>query len=511
VTNAHLSAGVVIVLLAILAAALDPSPSANAYLGGEHSDPRAETADEVIAELQVAPKASVIVSLDVDVPYSPGARPPVDIDALRSVVAAAQSRVITATPPTESQVTRRYRAVPALAMDITQAGLQALERHPDVLHIGLDRRVETSLPEAVPLINANDVHQDLGVTGNGVRVAVLDTGIDASHALLSGSVVHEECFLVSGNCPGGGTTGTSAADGHGHGTHVSGIITSSGPPAGVAPNSLIAAFKVLNDDGTGSFADVLAAFDTIVADHPDVQVINMSIVDGGSHAPGVCDALAPSFATTFAIAKSMGMISVAASGNNGSKAGIAAPACFSDVVSVGAVYDANVGTSVANACIDSITSADQVACWSQSSADLDILAPGAMILSTIPGGAVANAFGTSMASPMAAGVAALMLEVDPGLTPIIIEARLKETGVPVTDAANSLTRSRVDAFAAVSASQPVGGIAILPDQQLLDRLEHTESAGSRLLVPLAALAAAALTATTITLFAYHAGYRRQGG
>ena len=265
-------------------------------------------------------------------------------------------------------------------------------------------------------------------------------------------------------CPGGPNV---AEDGHGHGTHVSGIITSNGPPVGVAPGASIEAFKVLDDTGNGEFSDILLAYDHIIAQHPEVDLINMSLSDGGTYGPGICDFGIPAVTAALAATRAMGITTFAAAGNNHAKTGLGYPACLTDVVAVGAVYDANLG---AFSC-DAATAPDQVTCFSQSDSALDLLAPGALIQSTYVGGGLAYLAGTSMASPMAVGVAALLLQNEPSLAPPNLEARLKSTGKAIVDSANGIVTCRVDAYEAVinnggpvcPPASSVGGFATAPD------------------------------------------------
>lgn len=125
------------------------------------------------------------------------------------------------------------------------------------------------------------------------------------------------------------------------------------------------------------------------------------------------------------------------------------PACVSGVVSVGATYDANLGFQSWGACTDSSTAANQLVCFTDSDPTIDLLAPGASITSAALGGGAVALAGTSMASPAAAGVAALLEEDEPGLTPAQVEARLRSTGLAVFDARNGVTACRVDALKAV--------------------------------------------------------------
>jgi subtilisin family serine protease len=306
----------------------------------------------------------------------------------------------------------------------------------------------------------------LGFTGDGVTVAVIDTGIDADHPELMNDLIYERCFLIQVKCPTApgmivGCAGSGAAssffaeDGSSHGSHVAGIVTKTSAPAGIAPDADIKSFKVLNDCGSGQgfFSDMLLALDEIInlraTTHADVDIINMSIVDSAQHPPGTCESIIPSFTSAITTLRGLGVITFISSGNAGFKAGLSYPSCVTDAVSVGATYDANVGIVAFTACIDTFAIVNEIACWSQSDSSLDLLAPGSVTLSTVPPSTVGNKSGTSMASPTAAGVAALLLESEPTLTPDDVESRLKETGIPIVDAFNGQTTCRVDAYQAV--------------------------------------------------------------
>ena len=450
---------VLIVATVASAAVLSPDlPRERAVSAATVVPPSAKIAPDVLAALQNASTVRVIVSLRA------GAAPSARSTNARTAIAAAATRALAAVAPGDFQLDRRYEATPAFAGSVTPAGAQALAVQPDVVSVAIDRVVHADLAEAVPLIRADVVQNTLGLTGAGVVVAVLDTGIDTDHPMLADSLIHQECYLVLATCPAGPNV---AEDGHGHGTHVSGIITSNGPPIGVAPGASIEAFKVLDDTGNGEFSDILLAYDQIIANHPEVDLINMSLSDGGAYGPGICDLGIPAVTADLAATRAMGITTFAAAGNNHDKAGLGYPACLTDVVSVGAVYDANVG---AFSC-DATTAADQVTCFSQSDNALDLLAPGAVIQSTYLGGGLANLAGTSMASPAAVGVAALVLQNEPALTPANLEARLKSTGKPIVDPANGVLTCRVDAYAAVvnaggalcPPASSVGGIATAPN------------------------------------------------
>jgi subtilisin family serine protease len=137
-----------------------------------------------------------------------------------------------------------------------------------------------------------------------------------------------------------------------------------------------------------------------------------------------------------------------ATANNANSSQIAVPACIRGAIAVGAVYDDNAG-AVSFGCTDSTTRADQVACFSNSSTAVDVMAPGAPVTSAGIGGGVSTFLGTSQACPAAAGVAALLFEANRGLGVDALEAALRNTGRPVADTRNGQNFPRIDARAAV--------------------------------------------------------------
>jgi subtilisin family serine protease len=438
-----------LITLAVLVSLLD----ARSMTAEGPSTDQTKVRPEVADALEQRPEVAVIISL------SEGGAPlgPPDVPALVQNATARQERVLSALTPSDFTLTRQYQAVPALAGRITASGAQKLADHPDVTSIGSDGEVHASLGESIPLINAHIVLYSFGISGEGIEVAVLDTGIDTDHPDFWSGLLSENCFL-SGDipCHNGQATDSgpgSAEDDGGHGSRVSGVITSNGWVAamGVAQRAGIRAYKVLDSTGSGSFSDVLAALDHIIVTYPDTHLINMSLGDGISHA-GNCNVLIPAMTIAINTLKAGGTTTVASSGNYGFKTGMNYPACIPAVVSVGMTYDATFGTQAwpGVPCTDTPATVDTVPCASNSGPWLDLLAPGAQITSSNMGGGTATKSGTSYAAPHVVGVAALVLEHDPTLTPDQLEFCLKSSGVPITDPGNGLTRPRVDALAALS-------------------------------------------------------------
>jgi subtilisin family serine protease len=358
----------------------------------------------------------------------------------------------------EMQIIHRLDNIPGVTGKISQGALDKLRMNPYVAMIIEDRPIKIHLEESGSLIKRDDAHS-LGYTGRGVAVAIIDTGIDTDHPGLRDDLVWEECFLQGGGCPvTGGTRASgpgSAEDGGGHGTHVSGIITSSNHVyRGIAPDADIVAIRVFPDDGDAFSSDLIAAVDWIISnkDTYGIKVINMSL--GGGVYQGTCDDLFPFTADVMNAAKNAGITTFASSGNEADTSQMGSPACISSVVSVGAVYDEDVGGMVWSECQDETTQADQITCFSNVSSVLDILAPGAIITSSGIGGGIETRSGTSMATPHAAAVAALLLQRNSARSPDSVKEILKSTGKPIFDSRIGLSFPRIDAVSALVMSVP---------------------------------------------------------
>ncbi len=439
---------VVLVMASVAASAdLQPDAASRAQLiaGGRVGGP-------VVERLVGEPSARVMVVFEVPEPRSGGS------DGLRrSVIRSTRERLIAALPEGGFTLRHQYESVEAMALDVSWDALQALAADPAVLRIDLDEGGQGGMAQSRSLIGA-DTLQTLGFSGSGIQAAVIDSGIDSDHPALVGRVIGERCFCSGsgGCCPGGGSNESgvgSGEDDHGHGTNVSGIVGAGNigglvnPYRGVAPQVELVAVKVL--DSSNSFcctSDVVAGLDWIVSDRPDVDVVNMSLGTFSLFA-GDCDglnAITLAFASAVNTLRARGVLTTVSSMNNGSGTSMAAPACISGTLSVGAVWDANVGGASANGCFDATTAADQVACFSNSNASTDLFAPGAPTTSSGLGGGSSTYYGTSQAAPAVAGCIAALLGEDPTLTAAQIEAALEASPTQVVDATNGLSFPRLD-------------------------------------------------------------------
>ncbi|HET7291462.1 MAG TPA: S8 family serine peptidase [Vicinamibacteria bacterium] len=409
----------------------------------------------VLEALASRPRVRVVVALR-DPEVSARAS---ELDRRVAEVRTLVDAVVSDLPPDSFLLVHRFEAISAIVGEATLEAVERLAADPDVLKVDLDVSGHAGTGESVPLIRGDDV-RDAGVTGRGVVVAVVDTGVDTDHPDLKDAIVDQQCFCASasgaGCCPNGATSmsGAGAAeDDQGHGTNVAGIIVGRGRVArrGVAPEASLVAIKALDaQGGFSSTTQILQAFDYVLTRRPEVRVMNFSLGTAQLF-PGVCDNDA-SFTVSFAQAinglRGRGTLTFASSLNNGSGTSIGLPACIGAAVAVGAVYDGNVG-SVVFGCTDATTRADQVACFSNSNSVVDLLAPGASITAAGRGGGTSTFLGTSQACPHAAGAAALLISARSSLTADQVEAALKNTGVAITDPKNGVSIRRIDVKAAL--------------------------------------------------------------
>jgi subtilisin family serine protease len=369
----------------------------------------------------------------------------------RSAVDTAQNAVGDALEALGSTVVHKFKSGPGMSVEVTsERDLEALANHPSVERFDLTMEVEGALNDSRPLVGANEAFT-AGFTGEGRVLAVLDSGYEATHDDLEDNLVDEACFLnITPACPNGMSTqfgAGSAADDHGHGSHVSGIITSAGTgpsPRGVAPDAGIVAVKVLNANNLGNFDDFVAGLEWVNDNHPEVDAVNMSIQGGLFEAD--CD-LEPSpnpdvvnLANAVAALRDKGILTVACSGNSYAKELLAAPSCLSEVVAVGASDKNNVVTEFSN-----------------SNEGLEILAPGdgftpfSGITSAGLGNGSANLTGTSMASPHVAAAISLLYESNSELQVEELLECLLTSDTQLTDAGNNLARPLLDIPAALDA------------------------------------------------------------
>ncbi len=302
--------------------------------------------------------------------------------------------------------------VNGLALDATPELIAVLAAEPRVERIEYDALVQ--LPDITPSAlndaewNIKAVHAPelwaLGLNGQGVTVAVLDSGVDASHPALAANYR-------------GGAAGwfdpyrntTTPYDPSGHGTLVTGVILGSGGSSaiGVAPRAQWIAAKIFSDNDTAENSKILQAFQWVLDPdgNPDTDDAVADVVNnswGFEDAPGTCDSL---FRPAIQNLKAAGIAVVFSAGNTGPEAGVS-PANYAESFAVGATNRFSLITSFSgrgpSECDGSIFP--------------EVVAPGEHILSSDAGGGYSVVNGTSFSAPHVSGVMALLLSASPALT-----------------------------------------------------------------------------------------------
>lgn len=345
----------------------------------------------------------------------------------RSGVFAARTMAASAAP------IRAYRLVSASAMQLRPAEIEALSRDDAVEYIWPDLPVYACLDTSVPRIQVPRLWL-AGLRGEGIKIAILDTGIDPEHPDFAGRIAELTSFV-------GGT----GVDDNGHGTHVAGIAAGSGAASqaryqGVAPAARLYIAKVLDRGGAGSMSGVMAGIEWAV--ERGVHVINLSL---GGDAPGDgSDALST---LCDQVVRQTGTVICTAAGNAGPElTSVTAPGCARYVITVGAVDDA-----------DRVTEFSSRGPTVDGRVKPDIVFPGADIVSaqardTALGPVVVPGYvrmsGTSMATPHATGSVALLLQAKPDLKPDQIKQLLLTTSQNLNLSPHAQGSGRGDVWAA---------------------------------------------------------------
>jgi subtilisin family serine protease len=300
------------------------------------------------------------------------------------------------------QVFHTYEhALKGFAVRMPEARMQALRADPRVAYIEENQEVVATVAQSGATWGIDRVDQrDLPLnstynyfnTASNVHTYVIDTGVRLTHREFTGRM---------GNGHDAVTFGGSANDCHGHGTHVAGTVA--GTTFGVAKRAIVHPVRVLDCNGTGSNAGVIAGVDWVRANHIKPAVANMSLGGGASQA--MDDAVNRAVAA--------GVVFAVAAGNDNSNACNFSPARATGAITVG-----------------STTSTDARSSFSNFGACVNIWAPGSNITSAwSTGDTVTNTIsGTSMASPHVAGAAALYLGANPSATPQQVRDALVNNG-----------------------------------------------------------------------------------
>ncbi|MFC1754860.1 S8 family serine peptidase, partial [Thermoproteota archaeon] len=292
-----------------------------------------------------------------------------------------------------------------------------IEELGDDIKVFPNREYSMLVADSVSVMHAESFWNE-GYTGQGIRIAILDTGVDSDHPMLSGRIVLAEAFM-----------GSDPEDYNGHGTHVAGIAAgsnASGGFNGVAPGADIINAKVLDNSGSGTTASIAAGIYWAIDPDGDnttddgADIISMSLGAPYSTPDPVIDA-----AIHDAILN--GVTVVIASGNCGpgnpcgGYIGVTTPGNNPEAITVGAVNN--------NLEWQSFSGGGIVG----SEIKPDVVAPGVDITSAAVGGGYLTKQGTSMSTPMVAGAVALILQNESGLSPEDMKDLLAQNAVDLGD------------------------------------------------------------------------------
>ena len=387
------------------------------------------------------------------------------------------ARAAAAVQRAHGHVGRGLSIVGGASAIVSGSQILALAGDPDVAYISPDQVVMATFDPSdgaalasspgIVEVGAPQVWRDLGVTGKGVGVAILDSGI-APHPDLAGRIVAAVDFTSGGS----GAALVAPADPGGHGTHVAGLVAgdgtaSGGMYAGVAPGANLIDVRVIGASGATNISTLIAGMQWVLAHRAEynIRVVNLSA--GG---PATTSYRDDPLATAAEVLVFAGITVVVSAGNEGPhERTITSPGTDPYVITVGGIDDS--GTAA--------TDDDALASWSSRGvtpidglAKPDVSAPGRKVVSLRSPGStldqelpdrlvagldpLAPAYfrlsGTSMAAPVVTGVVALMLERTPALTPAQVKGRLKATATALAYGSAVTTGSgMVNAPAAVAA------------------------------------------------------------
>ncbi len=325
----------------------------------------------------------------------------------------------------------RYWLIDSIAGTVELNRIHELVDLPGVVFVELDGILGIQMEDVVPAHGVDLVWQDTGYTGEGVTMAIIDTGIDGNHTALDDSDDDNTtndpkivAFYDAINNPGA-TNGTEIFpyDDNGHGTHCAGITAGTGAPdyrhIGVAPRANLVGVKVLDGGGSGSFAAVMAGMEWTVEKRHEFNIRAASMSLGAL--TGAIEWTSSEEESVNRMANEMmraGVTLFIAAGNSGGTATIGTPGSAEDVITVGSL-DKNTAIAVYS---------------SQGPTEEGRVKPNVAFVGSSVNAPDANTgdgyvalSGTSMATPGAAGVAVLMYQANPDLSPFDIRNIMQET------------------------------------------------------------------------------------
>jgi serine protease AprX len=333
-----------------------------------------------------------------------------------------------------------HNIVNAVSARLTPRQLSEIAQLDEVHVVRLDTPDHvTCLNESTHVIEALEAQQDLGANGRGIKVAILDTGIDKNHPALLGKVV-DEISLVAQPITVPGL----------HATHVAGIVASNDVVfRGISPQVELINIKVLDSAGFGTPTSVIQGLEQAV--RRNALVASLSLGWSEIFHGWICNDANCVLCQAADNAVRLGVTVVVAAGNEGTAGArppfaIRHPAAARKVITVGAVDKAKVLTGFSSIGPGSgrLSPGSPIRLTKP-----DVSAPGLNIVSSVLGGGFAALSGTSMATPHVSGAAALILQKNANLTPTMVKKILEETCEPLENTPNQVGYGLINAYAAV--------------------------------------------------------------
>ena len=331
----------------------------------------------------------------------------------------------------EFQTQFRYWLIDSIAGTVELSRIHEIIGLPGVVFVELDGVLGIQMEEVVPVHGVDLVWQDTGYTGEGVTMAIIDTGIDGNHTALDDldddNMTDDPkivAFYDAINNPEE-TNGTEIFpyDDNGHGTHCAGITAGTGAPnyqhIGVAPRANLVGVKVLDGGGSGSFAAVMAGMQWTVEKRHEFNIRAASMSLGAL--TGAIEWTSSEEESVNRMANEMmraGVTLFIAAGNSGGTATIGTPGSAEDVITVGSL---DKDTSIAIYSSQGPTEEGRV------KPNIAFVGSSVNAPDANTGDGYVALSGTSMATPGAAGVAVLMYQANPDLSPFDIRNIMQET------------------------------------------------------------------------------------
>ena len=331
---------------------------------------------------------------------------------------------------------RKYsKALKGYAAKLNATQLARVKADPDVAFVARDgviRAQGQSIPRGIRRVDGVR-NTTAKIDGSDERVnadvAIFDTGIDKAHPDLN----------VAGGYNCSSSTRSAWGDGNGHGTHVAGTVGALDNDigvVGVAPGVRLWAVRILGSDGAGLVSWYVCGMDWIAGqrdpadpNRPLIEAVNMSVAKSGSDDRNCGYTNKDAMHKAICRLVASGVTVIAAAGNNSFSASRLIPASYNEVITVSALADTDgvPGGVGGDSCYSwgSYDTDDTYANFSNYGADVDLIAPGKCIWSTLPGNRYGYSSGTSMAAPHVTGAAALWLSTRPGRTPAQAKAALQ--------------------------------------------------------------------------------------